>query len=102
MGLPLRRAVLIVSTGLLLAACPSSHDPDPEDPRPPCPEGEFEQGNDCTEQSDCEAGSCGRLGGVCVEYRWTCGQCDVCFFDTVEHVENSFLPCNPETGLCEE
>lgn len=96
----LRCAVTTLALGML-SACPSSHDPDPEDPRPPCPE-EFERGNDCTEQADCEGSSCGRLGGVCVEYRWTCGQCDLCFFEQVEHLEPDMQTCNPDVGLCEE
>jgi hypothetical protein len=99
----LPRAVLIVVIGILAAGCSASHDPDPEDPRPVCPEGDdFVQGNACIEQNDCEPSACGRLAGVCVEYAWICGSCDYCFFSQREHVEDTYLPCNPATGLCEE
>ena len=97
------RAILIVVIGALGAGCPSSHDPDPEDPRPACPVGDdLVEGNACTEQSECEPSTCGRVAGLCVEYAWICGSCDLCFFQQREHVENTYLPCNPDTGLCEE
>ena len=96
------RALLLLLLGSLAVGCPSSHDPDPEDPRPACPEGDdFVQGVACTEQGDCDPSTCGRVAGLCVEYAWTCGSCDFCFFEQIEHVEDTFLPCNPATGRCE-
>jgi hypothetical protein len=96
----LARVLATVLLALTSATCASSHEP--VDPRPPCPEGDdFERGNECTQQSDCEESTCGRVAGLCVEYKWVCGQCDFCFFDQVEHIEDTFLPCNPATGFCE-
>jgi hypothetical protein len=91
--------LVVVGLALLGVTCSSSHDP--VDPRPPCPEGDFDRGEACAEQADCEGSTCGRVAGICVEYKWVCGQCDFCFFEQVEHVEDTFLPCNPATGFCE-
>lgn len=94
------RALTILAAALLVAGCPTSHDP--EDPRPACPEGEdVEWGAACTTQDDCEPSYCGRLGGVCVDNGWTCGECGLCFFGQIQHTENTFMACNMDTGLCE-
>jgi len=93
----LTRAVAIVALGILAAGCPASHPP--VDSRPPCPEG-GDFGNECSQQDDCEPSVCGRVAGVCIDYTWTCGACDFCFFEMNEHVEDTFLPCDPTTGFC--
>jgi len=93
------RLLAVVAAALLAAGCPSSHDP--VDPLPECPDG-ARLGNPCLDDEDCEPSTCGRVAGLCVDYTWTCGQCGSCFFLQIEHTEDTFLPCNMDTGRCEE
>lgn len=95
----LHRAFLALVLGLLAAGCPASHTPD--DPRPDCPEGDaVEWGGSCVTQDDCDPSYCGRLGGICVDNTWTCGECDLCFYQQIQHVEDTYMSCDMDTGFC--
>jgi hypothetical protein len=93
--------VLLV-LAVFVSSCGRRGDDDDDDSGlPECPEGDIDMGNACTEQSQCERPYCARLGGICVDYTWVCGSCGFCFFQRIDHTENTFMACNGDIGLCE-